>query len=262
MSQRLFWCIHSAIAGVTNCHSFIFLESDRRGFQQKSHYASLANVPRRDMMRLSNCSCTMPYSHSLYNCLLLGLGVLLSLPLTTVSEPVPIVATTSTNFLGYDGLWSAISIRIGSPEQYVSVLPSTLGQETWVVGPSGCDGTTTCENKRGGLFTANESTSFRSQGLFELNFDPQLGNTGLGYYGLDTVSLDDVTSVPDQIVAVVNATEYWVGSLGLGVQNTRFSGSENISPLLSSLIEKRNDIPSRSYGYTAGAYYRKYLFRI
>ena len=203
----------------------------------------------------------MPPSHSLHNYYFFALSVLLSLASTAASESVPIVATTSTDFLGYDGLWSAISIRVGSPEHFLSVLPSTLAQETWIVGPSGCDGTTTCENKRGGLFPANESASFRSKGLYELNFDPQLGNTGLGYYGLDTVSFDDVVSVPDQIVAVVNATEYWIGSLGLGVQNTRFSDSGNISPLLSSLIEKENDIPSRSYGYTAGAYYRKCLLR-
>ena len=189
----------------------------------------------------------------------IALVLFLSLSLTAAAEPTPIVATTSSDFLGYDGSWSAISIRVGTPEQYVSVLPSTLGQETWVVGPAGCDGTTLCTNKRGGLFAANESSSFRSEGLYELNFDPQLGNSGLGYYGLDTVSLDDTTSVSDQIVAVVNATDYWIGSLGLGVQDTRFSGLKDISPLLSSLVEKGNDIPSRSYGYTAGAFYRESL---
>jgi hypothetical protein len=199
----------------------------------------------------------MPSSHSFDSNRLIALVVLFSLSSVGAGEPAPIVATTSTDFFGYDGLWSAISIRVGSPEQYLYVLPSTLGQETWVVGPAGCDGTTICESKRGGLFATNESSTFKPEGLYELNFNPQLGNTGLGYYGLDTVSLDDTTAVPDQIVAVVNSTGYWIGSLGLGVQNTRFSGSENISPLLSSLIEKRNDIPSRSYGYTAGASYRK-----
>ncbi|EXJ55477.1 hypothetical protein A1O7_08404 [Cladophialophora yegresii CBS 114405] len=197
-----------------------------------------------------------PASHSFRSNRLIALVVLFSLISIGAGEPSPIVATTSTDFFGYDGLWSAVSIRVGSPEQYVYVLPSTLSQETWVVGPAGCDGTTICENKRGGLFAANESESFIPEGLYELNYNPQLGNAGLGYYGLDAVSLDDTTSVPDQIVAVVNSTAYWIGSLGLGVQNTRFSGSENISPLLSSLIEKRDDIPSRSYGYTAGASYR------
>ncbi|KIX92864.1 uncharacterized protein Z520_11340 [Fonsecaea multimorphosa CBS 102226] len=207
-------------------------------------------------MRSSNHIRSMPFSWSCSSDVLIVFGLILSLYPVEASEPAPIVATTSTDFFGYDGSWSAISIRVGSPEQYLSVFPSTLGQETWVVGPAGCDGTSICENKRGGLFSANESSSFKARGFYELNFDPQLGGTGDGYYGLDTLSLNDAVSVPDQIVSVVNSTEYWVGTLGLGVQQTRFSGSEAISPLLSSLIQKRNDIPSRSYGYTAGAVYR------
>lgn len=199
----------------------------------------------------------MPTHHPSVNRLKSAFGVLLCLISVAVSDPLPVVATTGSDFVGYDGAWSPISIRVGTPEQYLFVLPSTLGQETWVVGPAGCDGTTVCENKRGGLFSTNTSSSFEPRGLYELNFDPQLGNSGDGYYGLDTVYLDDATSVPDQIVAVVNSSDYWIGSLGLGVQQTRFGGSENISPLLSSLIEKRDDIPSRSYGYTAGAFYRK-----
>jgi hypothetical protein len=210
-------------------------------------------------MRPARDSRIVHTARSMDNRLSVTLALLLSLSSIGASEPAPIVATTTTDFFGYDGLWSAISIRVGTPEQYVSVLPSTLGQETWVVGPAGCDGTALCTSKRGGLFAANESSSFRSQGLYELNFDPQLGNTGFGYYGLDSISLDDATSASDQIVAVVNSTEYWIGILGLGVQNTRFSGLENISPLLSSLVENVNEIPSRSYGYTAGAYYRESL---
>ncbi|KIW34221.1 uncharacterized protein PV07_01013 [Cladophialophora immunda] len=207
-------------------------------------------------MRSSNHIRLMPFSRSCGSDILIAVSLVLSLCPVDASEPAPIVATTSTDFFGYDGLWSAISIRVGSPEQYLSVFPSTLSQETWVVGPAGCDGTSICENKRGGLFSANESSTFKARGFYELNFDPQLGGSGYGYYGLDTLSLDDATSVPDQIVSVVNSTDYWVGTLGLGVQQTRFSGSEAISPLLSSLVQKRNDIPSRSYGYTAGAVYR------
>ena len=209
------------------------------------------------MMRRERNKLIVHLPHVSGHSLLVAFAVLLSLATFGASEPAPIVTTATTDFVGYDGLWSAISIRVGTPEQYVSVLPGTLSQETWVVGPAGCDGTTVCTTKRAGLFVANESSSFRSQGLYELNFDPELGNTGFGYYGLDTVSLDDTTSVSEQIVAVVNSTDYWIGSLGLGVQDTRFTGSENIAPLLSSLVEKVNEIPSRSYGYTAGAFYRE-----
>jgi len=96
-----------------------------------------------------------------------------------------------------------------------------------------------------------------TEGLYELDLDNQLGDQGSGYYGLDTVALGDTTSVTDQIVAVVNSTEEWIGSLGLGVQDTRFSGNENTLPFLSSLVENGSYIPSHSYGYTAGASYRE-----
>lgn len=177
---------------------------------------------------------------------------------TANAHPEPIVATTTTDFLGYDGAWSAVSIRVGTPEQWLRVFPSTLNQETWVVGPLGCDGTSTCQNKRGGLFSANQSSTFVPKGYFELDADAQIGPDGFGYYGLDTVALDDVVSVPDQIVALVNTTDYWVGILGLGVQQTRFTGDTNNLPFLSSLVENGSFIPSHSYGYTAGASYRKY----
>lgn len=95
------------------------------------------------------------------------------------------------------------------------------------------------------------------EGLYELDLDTQLGDQGFGYYGLDSIALDDSTSVPSQIVAEVNSTEAWIGTLGLGVQQTRFSGNENNLPFLSSLVENASFIPSHSYGYTAGASYRK-----
>jgi hypothetical protein len=40
---------------------------------------------------------------------------------------------------GDDGTWSAISIRVGTPPQWVDVMVSTVSSETWVVGPYGCD---------------------------------------------------------------------------------------------------------------------------
>lgn len=145
---------------------------------------------------------------------------------------------------------------MGTPEQWLSVFPSTLSQETWVVGPLGCDGTSTCQNKRGGLFSANQSSTFIPKGYFELNTDAQLGTDGSGYYGLDTIALDDRVSVPDQILALVNSTDHWIGTLGLGVQQTRFTGDRNNLPFLSSLVQNGSFIPSHSYGYTAGASYR------
>jgi hypothetical protein len=36
--------------------------------------------------------------------------------------------------------FSSVNIRVGTPPQWVSVFPSTTGEETWVIGRGGCDG--------------------------------------------------------------------------------------------------------------------------
>lgn len=185
---------------------------------------------------------------------LLALSLLLLASSTVSQAPRPIVATTSPGFLGCDGSWSAISIRVGTPQQYLAVLPNTLRQETWVVGPAGCDGTAACATLRGGLFSSNESSSFTELGFYELNN----GDSNIGYYGLDTIHLQDDAQTSDQIIALVNDTADWVGTLGLGVQQSRFQDSQNELPFLSSLVENGSLIPSHSYGYTAGASYRMF----
>jgi hypothetical protein len=179
------------------------------------------------------------------------------------SDPTPIPVPVSTEWYGDDGTWSPVTIRVGSPPQWVSVYPNTAGQETWVIGPGGCDGTSICQQKRGGLFYKGQSTTWNTlgSGYYELNFDTQLGDTGYALYGLDNVDLSDQITVPSQIVAILNSTEFWLGSLGLGIQSSRFEGTMNHLTFLSSLVETEGLIPSHSYGYTAGAYYRKSTFR-
>ena len=100
-----------------------------------------------------------------------------------------------------------------------------------------------------------ESSSWSPLGPYQLGLDPQLGFHGYGRYAFETISLSDSISVPSQIVAVVNSTEYWLGYLGLGVQPTNFSSIQK-STFLSSMVENQSLIPSHSYGYTAGAHYR------
>lgn len=71
----------------------------------------------------------------------------------------------------------------------MSVFPNTAISETWVIGLAGCDGTTQCQNVRGGTFAANESTTWESQGTFDSGLDANLGFSGAGYYGLDIIAL-------------------------------------------------------------------------
>lgn len=39
---------------------------------------------------------------------------------------------------GDDGTWSAVSIRLGSPQQWLDVLVNTVSSETWVPGAGSC----------------------------------------------------------------------------------------------------------------------------
>lgn len=60
-------------------------------------------------------------------------------------------------------------------------------------------------------------------------------------------------------MGIMNSTEFLLGSLGLGVIPSNFT-SENQATFLSSMVENQSVIPSHSYGYTAGAYYRKGIY--
>ena len=175
---------------------------------------------------------------------------------TAVTNLSPVSVPVRTDWLGYDGNWSPVSVRVGTPPQWVDLFVSTASQETWVVGTGGCDGTTQCVDKRGGVFQSNKSSTWADQGPFVLGLDPQLGFSGNAIYGFDNISLSDSISVPSQLVGVINTTDYWLGFFGLGVQPTNFSSVDKPT-FLDSMVETMSLIPSHSYGYTAGAYYRE-----
>ncbi|KAI9730335.1 MAG: hypothetical protein M1834_005845 [Cirrosporium novae-zelandiae] len=180
---------------------------------------------------------------------------LLCISICRAAKPSAIAVPVGSDWYGDDGNWSPVNIRVGYPPQWVSVFPSTSSDETWVIGPGGCDGTTTCRDKRGGLFYSNKSSTWDNLGYYELGLDPQLGFGGYGDYGLDNVDLSDEIIIPSQIVSVINTTEYWLGMLGLGVVASNFTNANQLT-FLSSLVENQSLIPSHSYSYTAGAYYR------
>jgi hypothetical protein len=174
-----------------------------------------------------------------------------------LARPSAISVPVRTYWYGYDGNWSPVSIRVGTPPQWIDVFVSTASQETWVIGPGGCDGTSKCEAERGGkLFEANASTTWEDQGAFALGLDPQLGFGGNGIYGFDSVAFGDQFSVPSQVIGVINTTDYWLGYFGLGVEPTNFTSTDKPT-FLDSMVENQSLIPSHSYGYTAGAHYRK-----
>ncbi|KAM7217047.1 Aspartic peptidase domain containing protein [Rhypophila decipiens] len=165
----------------------------------------------------------------------------------------------STTWYGIDGTWSNFGFAAGSPGQVVYLTVATALSEIWVVDFGGCPPIQLCTNARGGVFDLGTSKTWQDLGPWQLGMN-HTGMEGNGRYGFETIGFvntvsQDVTSVDGALVAAVNDTNYYQGFIGVGVTQGRF-GSNITNPFISQLSENYGYIPSHSYGYTAGAYYR------
>ncbi|KAL8702642.1 MAG: hypothetical protein Q9201_004189 [Fulgogasparrea decipioides] len=142
------------------------------------------------------------------------------------AAPKPIVVPASQNFEGIDGPWSSFTLQIGSPAQDVNVFISTAGYQTLAVAPQGCvSSDQACTQSRGGIFNPNQSTSWtpntlspNKTNIFTLGLEENLGYSGVGQYGFDTVALgwqgSGGPSLDHQIVATISTTEFYLGTFG------------------------------------------------
>lgn len=164
---------------------------------------------------------------------------------------------------GDDGPWSTFDLNVGSPAQNVRVLPSTSTPHTWVVSPQGCVSAlgSGCADNRGGLFNNANSTSWTSQGYYDINRDinANMGITGIADYGFDTIGLGAQRSadLKNQTVASVVTLDLWLGLFGLNPKNISFGTSGVPVPSFISNLKSNGSIPSLSFGYNAGAIYRE-----
>ncbi len=173
---------------------------------------------------------------------------------------------------GDDGYWSSFALRVGSSEQVVRVLPSTAGQETWVVSPQGCppgrQGTSpslSCNQSRGGLFDTTESSSWQALGNYSLDLETSLGLDKTALFGLDTVALGFDNSmggptIHSQVVSALATDDFYLGVFGLGHQGTNVSNFTEPRPSFLTVVHNESLIPSLSWAYTAGAQYRESIF--
>ncbi|MCJ1264534.1 hypothetical protein MMC22_004406 [Lobaria immixta] len=188
---------------------------------------------------------------------------------TTLSSPFEF--TPSQLWEGNDGSWSTFYIRVGTPDQIFRILPATNGQETWVPVPEGRipSDSSDCGNLRGveffkgapsSGFQINQSSTWRSNGIYNLFSEANLNYSGNGQYGFDTVGLgiEDVggLSLADQVVAGFATKDFFLGVFGLGPKPANFTNFTDPKPsYMRNLVDKKL-IPSLSFGYTAGAPYR------
>ncbi|RAL63950.1 hypothetical protein DID88_003138 [Monilinia fructigena] len=171
--------------------------------------------------------------------------------------------TPSSAWFGNDGSWSAVSVRLGFPQQGVNLFPNTLSEEIWGVGPYGCeDDSSTCPTSRGWIFNASQSSTWRSLYYWDHTASWNLGTGNAldwppsGDFGLDHLAFGpDGPTIPKATVAMINDTEYWVGSFGLGASSGNFT---YVTPKpLYEQLQDEGEILGAGYGYTAGAVYRQ-----
>lgn len=153
---------------------------------------------------------------------------------------------------------------MGTPEQAVRVLISTASQQTWVILPEGCLQTDTiCPDARGRVYNQSKSTTWSQlgKGYFELSVEQHLNISANGLYGHDTLGLGVKGSggptLQSQIIGGIGAEQYYLGMFGVNPKSTNFTGLDEEQPSYLASLKDQKIIPSLSFGYTAGAQYRK-----
>lgn len=173
---------------------------------------------------------------------------------------------------GNDGPWSTFPIALGNPPQLVKVLAATSSAQTWVIATEGCvtGDPQTCPEDRGGLWDRNNSRTYLSNtansttDIYKLDLEEQLGYTGKGRYGFDTVQMgwtDNGVKVENQTVVGIADKSYFMGLLGLDPRKSTFRGDDKPVPSLMSTLKSQSIIPSLTWAYTAGNQYRTYYLR-
>ncbi|KAL1637501.1 hypothetical protein SLS56_000639 [Neofusicoccum ribis] len=194
------------------------------------------------------------------------------MPANPVATLSPYIASPTYEWDGNDGNWSSFRISVGNPGQDFRVLVSTRGNVPWVPTSEGCNaGDNNCGPRRGVQnfdgdlstgFQPGRSNTWKMLDIYSLDLEKNLdvNDTG-GIYGFDTVRLGfshDPNTLEvngSQLVAVSSNSSY-MGILGL---SDALSDVSNTDKPVNSFIQDLNDsnqIPSLSYGYTAGAHHQ------
>ena len=149
------------------------------------------------------------------------------------------------------------------------MVASTEQSVTWAISPDACGSGTAsnCSEVRGGLFDPSQSSSWFRKDVYKLNEAGNLGyddNNNNGTFGFDTLILTGKSGVANisldhQVIASTATSSFALGSLGLSPALVNFSNSDDSAPAYLSALKTKGEIPSLSWGYTAGAYYRKSL---
>lgn len=191
------------------------------------------------------------------------------------SVPAPVRVAPDQDWTGIDGSWNTFSLFVGEPRQNVRVLVSTASQQIWAISRLACVSNITspivgqvmqqnvlnpqCENSRGFLFNVTESLTWAEKGYYQLWVEKAIGLAGNGLYGFDTVAMgfpgEEGPSTMNSTIGTLVSSNFWLGHIGVHHKPTNFSASEAPIPSYMMNLFDQGSIPSKSFGYTAGAQY-------
>lgn len=124
---------------------------------------------------------------------------------------------------------------------------------------------TSCPDSRGGLVNVNISSTWQDQGIKVLGDEVNLPDYVTGYdngdYGLESLGIGAPgaggITLNNQVVAGVATKDFYLGNIGLTSRPTNFTDFNDPHPSFLSSLREQNQIPSLTFGYTAGNQYRK-----
>jgi hypothetical protein len=202
----------------------------------------------------------------------------------TLPGPIPIKA--SGEYAGSDGQWSTFGVTVGTsnPAQTFNVMVSIASLTSWFASPLGCGSDPsipiTCPELRGDPrpnspgWQPNLSTSLNNLTSIDVILSQDLDISSFGtspvtiahseynngtYFGTDNIQLNqDSTSgatITAHHVPLYSITDFsfFYNTIGLGYG--ALGGVADGSTSILSTLANSSQIPSRSIGYTAGAYY-------
>jgi hypothetical protein len=199
--------------------------------------------------------------------------------------PAPFPVQPSSHFEGNDGNWSTFLVGVGTPQSTYRALVSTSSLYTWLTNAEGClsaEGIPdNCASLRGappgspGWQRKSGSSTYQELGIFDFSVAPNLNiDAAFGtlspdggsfhegsYLGLDTVVLNADLAQGGHINATgsliwgVTEPSFFMGGIGIG-HGASSQGTGTYSSMLDLMVNT-SMIPSRAWGFTAGAYYSK-----
>ncbi|KAI9664098.1 MAG: hypothetical protein M1821_007589 [Bathelium mastoideum] len=174
----------------------------------------------------------------------------------------PLSVPATDDWDGIDGPWSSFWVQVGTPPQTLRLLPGTSANALWVVLPDGCTSQdpSNCNTTRDVFY--NTSSTWKQIGIFHLGLGEEsvLGynaNADNAACANETFTLglpgSGLPTVNDSVVEGFATKDFYLGFIGLAPQAINLTTLTDPRPSILQSLKNSENIPSVSWGYTAGS---------